>query len=69
MVLTDSYGNEVIKKLEETYPVKRVIFSTDYIDEDAAYKKIHDSAFAFLQKPFSVKELLDIIRTALAEPV
>ena len=60
------YGLEVIAELQQTFPDTKIIAITAYIDEYLV--KIWDAGIdRILQKPFQIKELLDVVKEALKE--
>lgn len=71
LVITDiampkKNGLEVIAELQQTFPDTKIIAITAYIDEYLV--KIWDAGIdRIIQKPFQIKELLDVVKEALKE--
>lgn len=60
-------GEEVVKKATETYPDQKVIVMSGYSSLYTASQSVRNGACGFLSKPFSIKELLSAVETALKE--
>lgn len=60
-------GEEVVKFARETYPGTRVIVISAYSSLHTVSQSITNGACAFLCKPFSIKELMHTVETALEE--
>ena len=60
-------GEEVVKFARETYPGTRGIVISAYSSLHTVSQSITNGACAFLSKPFSIKELMHTVETALAE--
>ncbi len=60
-------GEEVVKFARETYPGTRVIVISAYSSLHTVSQSITNGACAFLSKPFSIKELMHTVESALAE--
>lgn len=58
-------GEEVVKKATETYPDQKVIVMSGYSSLYTASQSVRNGACGFLSKPFSIKELLSAVETAL----
>ena len=65
MVLPDGNGLEVIKKLNKIKPVKKVIYTSGYLDIGSRWKEIQENNIPFIHKPFHMEELLKIIKDTL----
>jgi len=71
MLLTDVVmprvgGPELAERLKPTYPDLRVIFMSGYTDNKTVRSMMEDSGTAFLQKPFTPSDLLEITRKTLS---
>lgn len=60
-------GEEVVKKATETYPDQKVIVMSGYSSLYTASQSVRNGACGFLSKPFSIKELLSAVESALKE--
>ncbi len=60
-------GEEVVKYARETYPNIGVIVISAYSSLHTVSQSITNGACAFLSKPFSIKELMQTVETALDE--
>jgi DNA-binding NtrC family response regulator len=60
-------GEEVVKYARETYPDIGVIVISAYSSLHTVSQSITNGACAFLSKPFSIKELMQTVETALDE--
>jgi signal transduction histidine kinase/ActR/RegA family two-component response regulator len=72
MVLTDVVmpkmdGYELSKALREKYPDIKILFMSGYTDNDIVNNGQIDSNIHFLQKPYTIKQLSNIIREILEE--
>ena len=66
LVMSGKSGHELAADLVSRYPGIRVLFMSGYTESSAARREIMLKATPFLQKPFSVAELADAVRLALA---
>ncbi len=60
-------GEEVVKFTRETYPNSKVIVISGYSSLATVSQSVSNGACAFLSKPFSIKELLQTVSTALQQ--
>ena len=60
-------GAELAEQLESSAPELRVLFMTGYSEEIVARQLIKGNR-VLLEKPFTIVELLDTVRSALARP-
>ncbi|MFH1302360.1 MAG: response regulator [Planctomycetota bacterium] len=60
-------GEEVVKTARETCPDTKVIVISGYSSLYTISQSASSGAFAFLSKPFSIKELMQTVATALGE--
>lgn len=60
-------GAEVVKFARETSPDTQVIVISGYSSLHTVSQSITHGACAFLSKPFSIKELIETVESALAE--
>lgn len=71
LVITDMkmervQGEEVVKFTKETYPETEVIVISGYSSLYSVSQTVNSGAFAFLSKPFSIKELMTTINNAIS---
>lgn len=59
-------GEEVVKAARELRPGAKVIIISGYSSLYTVSQSVNHGAFAFLSKPFSIKELLQTVELALA---
>ena len=59
-------GEEVVKAAKEIRPEAKVIIISGYSSLYTVSQSVNHGAFAFLSKPFSIKELLQTVDLALA---
>jgi len=65
--LPDMEGTELLKKIHETFPRMIKIMVTGYPDLENAIRSLNFGADAYLVKPVSVQELLDVVKRKLDE--
>jgi len=65
--LPDMEGTELLKKMHETFPKMIKIMVTGYPDLENAIKSLNYGADAYLVKPVSVQELLDVVKQKINE--
>ncbi|MFC2048592.1 PAS domain S-box protein [Elusimicrobiota bacterium] len=65
MVLPDGTGIELVERLNRIKSVKKVIYSSGYLDDQSRWEEIQKNNIPFIQKPYIVKDLLDIIHDIL----
>jgi len=65
--LPDMEGTELLRKMHETFPEMIKIMVTGYPDLENAIKSLNFGADAYLIKPVSVQELLDVVKQKLDE--
>jgi CheY-like chemotaxis protein len=58
-------GRELADRLKAAMPGLRIIFMSGYIDDKAEKDVVTGDEEAFLQKPFSPKALIGMVRSAL----
>ena len=57
-------GEEVVKFTQENSPDTKVIIISGYASLYSVSQSVNSGANAFLSKPFSIKELIQVIETA-----
>ena len=70
LILTDMRmpnvsGEEVVKAAREEDPDAKVIVISGYSSLYTVSQSVNNGAFAFLSKPFSIKELMQTVNSAL----
>jgi PAS domain S-box-containing protein len=68
VVLPDGNGVELTMGFREARPALPVVLMSGYADDRARWPDIRDRGMPFLQKPFSVVELLNTVARSLAKP-
>ncbi len=63
IILPDGHGIDIATEFCRKNPEVIIIMNTGYSEEYYAYDEIKKKGFHFLQKPFSIVELLSILRT------
>ena len=58
-------GEEVVRFARQTYPDAKVVVISGYSSLATVSQSVHNGACAFLSKPFSIKELLQTVETAI----
>ena len=71
LVITDMkmervQGEEVVKFTKETYPSSEVIVISGYSSLYSVSQTVNSGAFAFISKPFSIKELMNTVNQAVS---
>lgn len=66
--LPDGNGLEFLEYLQEQFPTMPVIMITAHGNMEAAIKALKFGAFDFLNKPIDLKQLRDVLQSALALP-
>ena len=72
LVLTDVVmpgmsGPRLIEKLRESRPTMKVIYMSGYVDEELEQDALGQPNTRFIQKPFSVGRLLDLIQNLIGK--
>jgi two-component system nitrogen regulation response regulator GlnG len=60
-------GLELLKQLQNKYPLLPVIIMTAHSDLESAVSSFHGGAFEYLPKPFDVDDAVDLVRRACAQ--
>jgi CheY-like chemotaxis protein len=68
MIMPDMGGGEVYDKLKETNPKVRVLLSSGYSIDGQANQILQRGCNAFIQKPFTLKQLSSKLREVLDNP-
>ena len=65
VVLPDKNGFQLVKELLEIKADIPVIMCSGYTEERARHSIVHEEGFQFLQKPYSLNKLLEIVKETL----
>ncbi|MFH1501915.1 MAG: PAS domain-containing protein [Candidatus Eisenbacteria bacterium] len=65
VVLPDKSGIRLIGELAQEKPDVRVMLSSGYTDQKSQWPVIEEKGYRFLQKPYSLTELLNAVREAV----
>ena len=65
VVLPDGNGVELVRDLISRRPDLRILFASGYSDDRAQWATIDRSSYQFLQKPYSLVELLSVVKQTL----
>lgn len=58
-------GKELVQRLTKTRPDIRVVLMSGYTDDEVLRSDLGASRYAFLQKPFTSRDVLRVVRSAL----
>ena len=61
-------GIELLSKIRTNYPKTEVIIMTAYGSEEKREEAIKNGAKYYLEKPFEIRELKDLVMELLSEP-
>ena len=65
MVMPNSSGRELARRLTLTHPAMRILFMSGYTDTAVTQRGILEPGAAFIQKPFTAQDLLRKVREVL----
>ena len=65
VVLPDKNGFQLVKELLEIKADIPVVMCSGYTEERARHSIVHEEGFQFLQKPYSLNKLLEIVKETL----
>jgi two-component system, cell cycle sensor histidine kinase and response regulator CckA len=68
VVMPGMDGREMIKRLSQKRPEAKVLYLSGYTEDSIASEELPESGIAFLQKPFTLQNLLRKIREILGSP-
>ena len=68
MIMPGINGSILQQKLKEINPEVRVIFSSGYSLQEEIQKAIEEGGHGFIQKPFKISNLADVINKTLNTP-
>ncbi|MBD3349488.1 MAG: PAS domain-containing protein [Candidatus Eisenbacteria bacterium] len=67
VVLPDKSGIRLVEELSEEAPDVRAMLTSGYTDQKSQWPMIEEKGYRFLQKPYSLPELLSAVRDAIAD--
>lgn len=67
LTMPELSGEEVFRKLRETYPEIRVILMSGYSIQEISKRFLHENLSGFLQKPFDLGSLRDVLANILID--
>ncbi|MCP4214968.1 MAG: response regulator [bacterium] len=65
IVLPDKTGIELVEELLKTHPRLKALLTSGYADNNSRWSDVNEKGFPFLQKPYSLVDLLKTIREVL----
>jgi two-component system cell cycle sensor histidine kinase/response regulator CckA len=65
VVLTDRSGIKAVEQMFEKLPRVPVLFVSGYTDDKSGWDIIREKGYQFLQKPYTVEQLLENMRKAM----
>jgi len=65
VVLPDTNGVELVKRFIEERPVQKVLLTSGYVDDKSHWDVISKQGYRFLQKPYSLADLLGAVDAAI----
>jgi len=68
VVLSDRTGIELAEEMMAIRPGIRLLLSSGYTDQKSQWPVIREKGYRFLQKPYSLSDLLKAVRAALESP-
>ncbi len=68
VMLPDGTGLELVEEFLGVSPELKILLSSGYMDEKSQRPLIKEHKYRFIQKPYSVGELLDAVKESLKEP-
>jgi len=67
VVMPGMNGRDLARRLTALYPDLKLLFMSGYTANVIAHQGVLDEGVAFIQKPFSMKDLADKLRGVLDE--
>lgn len=65
LVLPDGYGTDLATRLSADNPDLGVILTSGYPDKQGQWPRIRERNWAFIQKPYQISELLQVLQKEL----
>ena len=69
MIMPEMSGQELYQALKALDPTVKMVLMTGYPLEEEGRNLLEQGLFAWLQKPFTIDALSDVLTTALDQPV
>ncbi|MBI1293697.1 PAS domain S-box protein [bacterium] len=69
MIMPEMSGQHLYRAIKEVNPNLKMVLMTGYPLEEEGRKLLEQGLFAWLQKPFTIDALSDVLSTALDQPV
>jgi len=67
VVLPDKSGIRLVEELAAEWPGVRAMLTSGYTDQKSQWPTIEQKGYCFLQKPYSLPELLSAVRNAISD--
>jgi len=67
VVLPDTNGVELVKKIIGERPAQKVLLTSGYVDDKSNWEVISERGYRFLQKPYSLANLLGAVASAITD--
>ena len=67
VVLPKKSGVELVSQLLALKPELNVILSSGYVNEKSYRSLIHEKGYPFIEKPYTAKKLLEIVRNVIIQ--
>ena len=67
IVLADQTGIELVEEIRNIKPGIKVLLTSGYADKKSRWMDVNEKGFPFLQKPYSLADLLKSIRECWRE--
>jgi two-component system cell cycle sensor histidine kinase/response regulator CckA len=65
VVMPDMNGKELFEKASAQYPSLKVLYMSGYSGNVLSHRSVQEEGIAFIQKPFSVRDLAGKVREVL----
>lgn len=63
--LVDGDSFEIVSQIKNNYPNIKIIFNSGYVDDKSRWYDIEKKGFKFMQKPYTIRELINTIEEEL----
>jgi two-component system, cell cycle sensor histidine kinase and response regulator CckA len=68
VVLPDQNGIELVEEMRRQKPDLHVLLSSGYTDHKSQWPRIQEKGYRFLQKPYTLTELLTVLKEEIRKP-
>jgi YesN/AraC family two-component response regulator len=65
VIMPEMNGRDLVEQITTLYPGTRILFMSGYTANVIAHHGVLDDGVAFIQKPFSMVDLIDKVREVL----